>query len=111
MNKYQKAMKIYSCLEHEDTVGQFTPLDYQKARLTLQELVDRATPKKPAFDKTWEDEETKDIYNEDYSINENVCKCPNCHKRSIYDFEYGVRFNHCHECGQALDWSDEEWKK
>ena len=54
-----------------------------------------------------EDEEIKDIYNEDGSINECVCLCPNCHKHSIYDSEYGVRFNHCHECGQRLDWS--EW--
>lgn len=46
MNKYEEAMKIYSCLECKNTVSNFTPLEYQKARLTLQELVDRATPKK-----------------------------------------------------------------
>lgn len=50
MNKYQKAMKIYSCLEHEDTVGDFTPLDYKKARLILQELVDNYSKLMKAFD-------------------------------------------------------------
>ena len=50
MNKYQKAMKIYSCLEHEDTVGNFTPLDYKKARLILQELVDNYSKLMKAFD-------------------------------------------------------------
>lgn len=80
----------------------------KKVDKKYKELVEKATPKKPSFDKSWEDEETTDIYNEYGSINENVCECPNCHKHSIYDSEYGVRFNHCHECGQALDWSDEE---
>lgn len=72
----------------------------------LEELVEKATPKKPSFDKDWEDEETKDIYDEYGVINEIVCECPNCHKHGIYDSEYGVRFNHCHECGQALDWNE-----
>ena len=58
-----------------------------------------------------EDEETTDIYNEDGSINEIICLCPNCHKHSIYDSEYGVRFDYCHECGQALDWSDGDSKE
>lgn len=108
MNKYQEALdRLIS------NIG-VARCNYRKSGeakenvRTLQELIDKATPKKPSFDKSWEDEETTDIYNEDGSINENVCECPNCHKHSIYDSEYGVRFNHCHECGQALDWSDEE---
>lgn len=108
MNKYQEALDHIIKCDRQDGGMSYLSDAYRNDISTLSELVELATPKKPAFDKTWEDEETKDIYNEDGSINENICKCPNCHKRSIYDFEYGVRFNHCHECGQALDWSDEE---
>lgn len=108
MNKYQEALE-----EVKEVAGwqQNAYVRYGYIRdqdiMALEELVEKATPKKPSFDKSWEDEETTDIYNEDGSINECVCLCPNCHKHSIYDSEYGVRFNHCHECGQALDWSDE----
>lgn len=113
MNKYQDALDELSYPLIDSSCGgckcgESDCQDCKKAQAVfkLQELVDRATPKKPAFDKTWEDEETKDIYNEDDSINENVCKCPNCHKRSIYDFEYGTRFNHCYECGQRILWEE-----
>ena len=99
MNKYQEAMKIYSCLENECTVGNFTPLDYQKARLTLQELVDKATHKKP--------EEKKLIRKDNYRDGTNIPRydwwCPNCHLEHISTNE----INYCPTCCQALDWSDE----
>lgn len=100
MNKYQEAMKIYSCLEHEYTVGQFTPLDYQKARLTLKELVDRATPKKP--------EEKILIRKDNYRDGTNIPRydwwCSNCHLEHM-----GTNIiKFCPSCGQALDWRDEE---
>ena len=99
MNKYQEAIKVIK--------SNYPPSNYSMLREALDlsiELLEKATPKKPSFDKSCEDAETTGIYNEDGSINECVCLCPNCHKHSIYDSEYGVRFNHCHECGQTLDW-------
>lgn len=100
MNKYQEAYaKVFDAFEH----NKVTELDNF---YTLKELVELATPKSPAFDKSWEDEETKDIYDENGYINEVVCECPNCHKRSIFDFEYGVRLKHCHKCGQKILWED-----
>lgn len=54
---------------------------------TLQELVDKATPKRPILNKIWEDEDAKNIYDEYGRINETLCVCPNC--------------------GQRIDWSDE----
>ena len=55
---------------------------------TLQELVDKATPKRPILNKIWEDEDTKNIYDECGRINELLCVCPNC--------------------GQRIDWSVED---
>ena len=73
----------------------------------LQELVDKATPKKPAFNEDWRDEETTSIYDEDGFINPVVCVCPNCGKNAICVTEYGKYNKCCHECGQAIDWSEE----
>lgn len=70
----------------------------------LQELVDKATPRNPSLSKTWEDEDTKTIYDEYGRINEMLCVCPNCGKSTIYDFEYNKRFKCCSNCGQAIDW-------
>lgn len=73
---------------------------------TLQELVDKATPKRPILNKIWEDEDTKNIYDECGRINELLCVCPNCGESAIYDFEYNKRFKCCSHCGQRIDWSD-----
>lgn len=35
MNKYQRALDTYSHLESETTVGEYTPLQYRKAKRTL----------------------------------------------------------------------------
>lgn len=74
---------------------------------TLQELVDKATPKRPILNKIWEDEDAKNIYDEYGRINETLCVCPNCGESDIYDFEYNTRFMCCSNCGQRIDWSDE----
>lgn len=75
---------------------------------TLQELVDKATPRIPSLNKTWEDEDTKTIYDEYGRINELLCVCPNCGESAIYDFEYNKRFKYCSNCGQRIDWSVED---
>ena len=75
---------------------------------TLQELVDKATPKRPILNKIWEDEDTKTIYDEYGRINETLCVCPNCGESDIYDFEYNTRFKCCSNCGQVIDWNDEQ---
>ena len=69
--------------------------------------VDEATPKRPILNKIWEDEDTKNIYDEYGRINETLCVCPNCGESDIYDFEYNTRFKCCSNCGQRIDWSDE----
>jgi hypothetical protein len=50
----------------------------------FEELVERGTPKKPTFVESYPSGE-----------------CPNC------ETSIGGR-NYCHNCGQAIDWSDDE---
>ena len=56
----------------------------------LQELVERATPKKPI-----KSEEQDIRYVTKY-------ECPNCHQ-----YFTGKISKYCYHCGQALDWSEE----
>ncbi len=34
--------------------------------------------------------------------------CPVCNEPSIIDGEYGIRWNYCPNCGQKIDWRDEQ---
>lgn len=70
----------------------------------LQELVDKATPKKPVRvccepEEEWDNEE--EIYN-----------CPNCGEPLPYnfDYDYPIKNKCCLECQQVLNWGgfDEE---
>ena len=63
--------------------------DLEKTKNTLQELVDKATPKKP--------------------IGERLDRlCPNCEKRLYWDDETCdyIYEDYCIHCGQHLDWSE-----
>lgn len=72
----------------------------------LKELVDKETPMKPMLGEIWKDD-YKTIYDECGFIIEVICVCPNCEKYSIYDSEYSRKFKRCHDCGQSIDWSNE----
>ena len=100
MNKYQEALDYAK--KHLDSKQ-----DLEKVGV-LQELVDKATPKKPILSDSQKDEEQTDIYDENGFIDPIVSICPNCRKYGIFDFEYGEKFNYCKHCGQAIDWSDED---
>lgn len=65
---------------------------------TLQELVDKATPKKPVRvccepEEEWDNEE--EFYN-----------CPNCGEPLPYnfDYDYPIKNKCCLECQQVLNW-------
>lgn len=100
MNKYIEALDYLK--KHLDSKQ-----DIEKVKV-LEELVDRATPKKPILSDSWKDEEQTDIYDENGFIDPIVSICPNCKKYGIFDFEYGEKFDCCKHCGQAIDWSDED---
>ena len=107
MNKYQEALDTLLCKAHtnheECEANRCTKdkicleCDYGKAYDQLQELVEKATPKKvigkQAFNVGFSD---------DFELTIDVCYCPTCNK-GLYKFG-----ECCYHCGQALDWSDEE---
>lgn len=87
MNKYQKALDELSYPLDDSSCGgckcgeSDCHCKKRTAVVTLQELVDKATPKKPV----------------DY-------KCPVCGNRVIDGF---IRDNICRKCFQRIDWSEE----
>lgn len=93
MNKYQEAYNIidgyvlFHGLAEEDERYK----ELIKALGMLNELVDKATPKKPI-----KSEEQDIRYVTKY-------ECPNCH-------QYFTRriSKYCYHCGQALKWEEEE---
>ena len=104
MNKYQE---VYERLTSEDYKYKDIESVYKDLEV-LKSLVEKSTPKKPAFNKLFEDEETTSIYDEYSFIDPIVCVCPHCEGSGIYDFEYDVKFKHCTDCGGAIDWRDKE---
>ena len=106
MNKYQEALnKIVksSCPNCIDNNG-CSSCDIQKncncqAKSwvdTLQELVNKETPKNPIIQ----------------GCQVTIHYCPNCKKELIVTNDgiviYKTKTNYCDECGQKLDWSDED---
>lgn len=89
MNKFEEA---FFFLRSED----LTALGNDKLELlyfhldNIEELVDKATPKKPII-----------IPN---NMNLLAYRCPVCVKKTYTSF----RRNYCSECGQALDWSEDD---
>ena len=97
INKYQEALdevKNTKILlhQHDDIVNEMKIYEDDDLNIELlQELVDKATPKKPLISHSIKGEE--DSY------------CPTC----TYRFSRPVYFaratyKHCANCGQAIDW-------
>lgn len=97
MNKYQEALDYFavSLQVFDETVDDKPYRDEldskrETARKELQELVDRATQKKPI---NWKAERR---------LNGKVeFNCPVCNRL------YTERVNFCQSCGQRIDWSEE----
>ena len=99
MNKYQKAFeRLYL---HTEQLQKFQVMDcpafnkgsYEEDKKLISELVDKATSKKPIFLK----KEPKDFYK--------IVRCPICSTDIVLMFYQQNKY--CSECGQALDWSEE----
>lgn len=93
MNKYQEAMNWI--------VDEYLDIDYQgkamnkdtEAAFCIQELINKATPKKPI----------KRHYGKEGDEPYIKTTCPNgCHITLWYNHKF------CPLCGQAVDWSDEK---
>jgi hypothetical protein len=87
---YQKAISAIMDACNWNGSGQYTSDELTEAKRIVCEATEKQIPKKP-IDKTLE-------YDGYYG------RCPDC-KRVIYDYRNRKR---CHNCGQALDWSDTE---
>lgn len=92
MNKYQEALESIkeetTEIDEYDTSPKSSFCYCAEEVEVLQELVERATPKKL-------------LYNGEYV---SFCNCPNCKK------VVPIHGNYCPRCGQALDWRIENGK-
>lgn len=104
MNKYQEALdglkdtkcdEINNCKQCSLT----SYCGHYQCIKTLQELVDKETPKKPSYIIR---ESEFDYYKMKFTT-PSVNVCPVCHL-PIND----VYHNYCARCGQKLDWSGED---
>lgn len=96
MNKYQIALDHIIKCDRQDGGMSYLSDAYRNDISTLSELVERATPKNPKMMRI----KKYDGYNI------GICECGNTIDTSLDD-----DVNFCPKCGQAIDWSDEEWKK
>ena len=99
MSKYQEALDRLCKNDYFDEKGNCNCDLIVMDRILLQELVDKATPKKPVRvccepEEEWDKEE--ELYN-----------CPNCGEPLPYnfDYDYPIKNKCCLECQQVLDWS------
>ena len=72
--------------ECEESICYVTDIDAEPLRLAIKAL-EKQTPKKPVYGAA------------------NI-KCPNCGATLLYYF-YSFKIDYCDECGQRLDWSEE----
>ena len=89
MNRYQEALKKLRKIEQTENT-------WDENCEVLQELVEKATPKKPkirAFN------EAEPWYCADYLVEREAC--PLCGRKLLDKDPY------CYICGQAIDWSEE----
>ena len=93
----------YQIVDYDDEFGADIYLyeSYKEEFDLLQELVDKATPKKV-------DKNTKGIFpnNDTYLSYHTTYACPNCNCKLHLDWH--EKRNYCPECGQKLDWSDND---
>ena len=72
--------------ECEESICYITDVDAEPLRLAIKAL-ERQIPKKPVYGAA------------------NI-KCPNCEATLLYYF-HSFKIDYCDECGQRLDWSEE----
>lgn len=98
MSKYQEAferLQIYNLAEETECDLLLTDYSYDDTindLRTIQELVNKATPKKPVYR----------ILDISWNKNEKLAHCPTCDWR--LDWGQGC---HNNKCRQRIDWSEE----
>lgn len=90
MNKYQEALNRILDDDYDfphDFYGEDKSTTKERDADIMQELVDKASPKKP--------------YRGEFGY-----RCPICKTYEIYDYEHDYESMYCSNCGQRIDWSD-----
>lgn len=93
MNKYQEAIAIRNAYIQTESGTKCLDDYYKESFDILQELVDKATPKKPNF-----------LNYGGYKLGN--WHCPNCDSIIILDSRKPKPPKRCEECDQLLDWGD-----
>lgn len=112
MNKYQKALENIGMIDLDNLSNgydspKFVKDFYYGEYELLQELVDKAAPKKPIKEENLIDYDEFDTVKSFYN---SISSCPNC-KGLLFDENDDIDFKespHCPYCGQRLDWGEEE---
>ena len=91
-SKYQEALDRLCENDYFDENGNCNCDLIVMDRILLQELVDKAVPKKPFYEADGYDENGELIYD--------TWICPNCHH--YYEVDYDD-YDYCPNCGQAID--------
>lgn len=95
MNKYQETLNYLRMLERKEMLFFTNQVAPQKNCDVLQELVDKATPKKV--------EKQEDILDcDEYVYTRGTC--PNCKQWICNEYSDGYDYDFCQYCGQALSW-------
>ena len=104
MNKYQEALDYIngeaiqeitnSYFRKHKTLDGISFEEFDKNLTKIQELVDKATPKKV--------KRIDEVFNGRVDFHQEFCG--NC-GAELFEFE---ELKYCQDCGQALDWSEDE---
>jgi rubrerythrin len=91
-----KNMRLFMQIEDENNDCEFTEDDYKANEMAIRAL-EKQIPKKPTYE--------GDGYAPDGTLVYDTWICPCCGKRYEVDYD---DYTYCPNCGQKLDWSDEE---
>nr|DAS82798.1 MAG TPA: DNA-directed RNA polymerase [Caudoviricetes sp.] len=91
-----KNMRLFMQIENENNDCKFTEDDYKANEMAIRAL-EKQIPKKPTYE--------GDGYAPDGTLIYDTWICSCCDKRYEVDYD---DYDYCPNCGQKLDWSDEE---
>ena len=80
-----KNMRLFMQIEDEKNECKFTEDDYKANDMAIQAL-EKQMPKKP-----------------DFTEDKEFALCPCCNGKGLFNMQ-----KYCDDCGQKIDWSDEE---
>ena len=96
-----KNMRLYMQIEDKNNDCKFTEDDYKANEMAIQAL-EKQIPKKIEIRKATNDDIESEL-RDFITVKGRICRCPSC--RCCIHIS---KLKYCWECGQKIDWSDEE---